>query len=234
MIPKKIHYCWFGKNRLPDKAVKCINSWKKYCPDYEIIEWNEDNYNVYQNPYTTFTYNSRKFAFLSDYARLQIVLREGGVYVDVDVEVIRPLDDLLNNRAFFGFETSEYVNTGLGFGAEAGNQIVETMLKEYDQLLDGKHGVIGCPTLNTQALIKRGMISGGELQDLQDAVIYPQDYFNPYDDPTGKLKITHNTYSIHWYLKSPHSKLVILRSNLMRPLHRIFGVNYFRRLKGKQ
>ena len=186
MIPKKIHYCWFGKNRLPDKAVKCINSWKKYCPDYEIIEWNEDNYNVYQNPYTTFTYNSRKFAFLSDYARLQIVLREGGVYFDVDVEIVRPLDDLLNNRAFFGFETSEYVNTGLGFGAEAGNQIVETMLKEYDQLLDGKHGVIGCPTLNTQALIKRGMISGGELQDLQGAVIYPQDYFNPYDDPTGK------------------------------------------------
>ena len=84
MIPKKIHYCWFGKNKLPDKAVKCINSWKKYCPDYEIIEWNEDNFDVRQNGYTAFTYDNRKFAFLSDYARLQIVFKEGGLYFDVD------------------------------------------------------------------------------------------------------------------------------------------------------
>ena len=155
MIPKKIHYCWFGKNKLPDKAVKCINSWKKYCPDYEIIEWNEDNFDVRQNGYTAFTYDNRKIAFLSDYVRLLAVYQEGGVYLDVDVELIRPIDDLLlNHSAYFGFESSEYVNTGLGFGAEANNRIVKQMIEEYEQLLDGKHDVVGCPTLNTQALIK--------------------------------------------------------------------------------
>ena len=114
MIPKKIHYCWFGKNELPTKAKKCIASWKKYCPDYEIVEWNEDNYDVHQNAYTTYTYDNKKFAFLSDYARLQIILREGGIYFDVDVEVVRSLDELLRYPAFFGFETEEYVNTGVG------------------------------------------------------------------------------------------------------------------------
>ena len=100
MIPKKIHYCWFGKKELPAKAVRCINSWKKYCPDYEIIEWNEDTYDVYQNPYTAYAYDNKKFAFLSDYARLQIVLKEGGLYFDVDVEIVRPLDELLDHKTF--------------------------------------------------------------------------------------------------------------------------------------
>ena len=193
MIPKKIHYCWFGKNRLPDKAVKCINSWKKYCPDYEIIEWNEDNFDVRQNGYTEFTYDNRKFAFLSDYARLQIVLKEGGLYFDVDVEIIRPLDELLVHKAFFGFETEEYVNTGVGFGAEANNLIVAGMLREYDILLDGKHGTIGCPLLNTQALMKYGLKQNGMKQTIDGAMIYPIQYFNPYDDPTGILNTTEET-----------------------------------------
>ena len=202
MIPKKIHYCWFGKNRLPDKAVKCINSWKKYCPDYEIIEWNEDNFDVRQNGYTEFTYDNRKFAFLSDYARLQIVLKEGGLYFDVDVEIIRPLDELLVHKAFFGFETEEYVNTGVGFGAEANNLIVAGMLREYDILLDGKHGTIGCPLLNTQALMKYGLKQNGMKQTIDGAMIYPIQYFNPYDDPTGILNTTEETVSINWYEKS--------------------------------
>lgn len=123
MIPKKIHYCWFGRKELPEKAKKCIASWKKYCPDFEIIEWNEDNIDVYQNPYTTYTYDNKRFAFLSDYLRLLIVYKEGGIYFDVDVEVVRSIDELLENQAFFGFETKDYINTGLGFGAEAGNAI---------------------------------------------------------------------------------------------------------------
>lgn len=100
MIPKKIHYCWFGRKELPEKAKKCIASWKKYCPDFEIIEWNEDNIDVYQNPYTTYTYDNKRFAFLSDYLRLLIVYKEGGIYFDVDVEVVRPIDELLENQAF--------------------------------------------------------------------------------------------------------------------------------------
>lgn len=231
MIPKKIHYCWFGKNKLPDKAVKCINSWKKYCPDYEIIEWNEDNFDVRQNGYTAFTYDNRKFAFLSDYARLQIVLKEGGLYFDVDVEIIRPLDELLVHKAFFGFETEEYVNTGVGFGAEANNLIVAGMLREYDILLDGKHGTIGCPLLNTQALMKYGLKQNGMKQTIDGAMIYPIQYFNPYDDPTGILNTTEETVSIHWYAKSWMDKKTIIRSKLTKPIHRLLGTEFFKKRK---
>lgn len=231
MIPKKIHYCWFGKNRLPDKAVKCINSWKKYCPDYEIIEWNEGNFDVRQNGYTEFTYDNRKFAFLSDYARLQIVLKEGGLYFDVDVEIIRPLDELLVHKAFFGFETEEYVNTGVGFGAEANNLIVAGMLREYDILLDGKHGTIGCPLLNTQALMKYGLKQNGMKQTIDGAMIYPIQYFNPYDDPTGILNTTEETVSIHWYAKSWMDKKTIIRSKLTKPIHRLLGTEFFKKRK---
>ena len=109
MIPKKIHYCWFGRGEKPKLAKKCIESWKKYCPDYEIVEWNEDNFDINQNEYTKYCYNNKKFAFLSDYARLMVVYKEGGIYFDTDVEVVRSFDDLLNNKAFVGFETDEYV-----------------------------------------------------------------------------------------------------------------------------
>lgn len=229
MIPKKIHYCWFGKNRLPDKAVKCINSWKKYCPDYEIIEWNENNFDVYQNLYTKYVYDSKKYAFLSDYARLQIIFQEGGIYFDVDVEVVKPLDELLDKSAFFGFETPEYINTGLGFGAEAGNQIVESMLKEYEGVLDGKQGTVGCPILNTNALIKKGLIQDGTMQKIAGAIIYPMQYFNPYDDPTGMLNKTSETYSIHWFAKSWMDKKKILRSKVLKPVHRLMRMKLFKK-----
>lgn len=231
MIPKKIHYCWFGRNELPSKAVRCIESWKKYCPDYEIIEWNEDNYDVYQNPYTAYTYDNKKFAFLSDYARLQIILLEGGIYFDVDVEVVRSLDELLTHKAFFGFETREYINTGVGFGAEANHPIVASMLSEYDTLLDGKHGTIGCPILNTQALLKYGLKQNGIKQVIDETVIYPIQCFNPYDDPTGRLNMTSDTYSIHWFAKSWMSKGTRVRSQCTRVLHRFWGTELFKRKK---
>ena len=229
MIPKKIHYCWFGGNELSSKAKKCINSWKKYCPEYEIIEWSEDNFDVNQNAYTQYTFKNQKYAFLSDYVRLLVLYQEGGIYFDVDVELVRSIDELRENPAYFGFETNQYINTGLGFGSEAGNKALGQMLAEYDELLDGKHGVIGCPTLNTQALVKCGLVLNGEMQRLQDAVIYPEEYFNPYDDATGRLNITENTYSIHWYFKSAHNRATIIRSKLMRPVHRLFGKDIFRR-----
>lgn len=229
MIPKKIHYCWFGGNEFSAKAKKCINSWKKFCPDYEIVEWNESNYDINQNPYTQFTYQNKKYAFLSDYARLQIIYNEGGIYFDVDVEVIRSLDDLLQYKAFFGFETDQFVNTGVGFGAEKYNKLVENMIREYDILLDGNHGTIGCPILNTEALKKNGLVLNGKNQIIGDGIIFSPEYFNPYDDPTGRLNITEETYSIHWFAKSWLSKKDIVRSKLTKPFHRIFGTDFFHR-----
>lgn len=221
MIPKKIHYCWFGRGEKPKLAQKCIASWKKYMPDYEIIEWNEDNFDVNMNAYTKMCYEQKKYAFLSDYIRLIVVEQHGGIYFDTDVEAVRNFDDLLDCSAFFGFETEKYANTGEGFGSEPGNRIVKQMIQEYAPLLDGQHGTIGCPHLNTDALLKFGLIQNGQKQELSDAIVYPPDFFNPYDDPTGILTKTANTYSIHWYGKSWMDKKTVLRSKLTKPIHRV-------------
>ena len=233
MIPKRIHYCWFGRNPKPKLAEKCIAGWKKYCPDYEIIEWNEDNFDVKKYPYAEYCIENQKYAFLSDFVRLVVVSEFGGLYFDTDVEVIKQPDDLLNHQAFYGFENDEYVASGLGFGAEKNHITVCKMLEEYDELKkeDGTYLIKTCPALNTEALEKLGLKKNGTEQEIEGAHIFPVDYFNPYDDPTGKLNITRNTYSIHWYAKSWMSKRKILRSKLTRPLHRLFGVDFFRRNK---
>lgn len=234
MIPKKIHYCWFGRGEKPKQALKCIASWKKFCPDYEIIEWNEDNFDMNENAYVRYCYENKKWAFLSDYARLAIVYREGGIYFDTDVELIAPLDGLLQHEAFFAFENDSYVATGLGFGAEANHITVQKMLEEYASFAPRKgepFAFIGCPTLNTNALLSLGLELNGKYQTVAGAAILPQDYMNPYEDATGRLNKTDNTISIHWYSKSALSKSMILRSNITRVFHRLFGVNCFDFLK---
>lgn len=234
MIPKRIHYCWFGKNEKSKQVQVCIDSWRKYCPDYEIIEWNEDNFDVNYNSYTSFCYKNKKWAFLSDLARLIIVREHGGIYFDTDVEVVKRLDDLISYEAFYGFETSEYVATGLGFGAIPYHPTVESMIKQYDELVQDKNGsfpLISCPQLNTKALIPYGLKLNGEKQTIGGALILPVEYMNPYDDPTGRLNKTNNTISIHWYSKSWMNRRTVLRSKLTKPFHRLFGNDCFRWLK---
>lgn len=236
MIPKKIHYCWFGRNPLPKKAQKCIASWKKYCPDYEIIEWNEDNFDLDSNTYVRYCYQNKKWAFLSDLVRLMVVEEFGGIYFDTDVELIAPIDHLLRHEAFYAFEDKMHIATGLGFGAERGHISVKAMIDQYAgfKVKDGEPlQFIGCPTLNTQALLPLGLILNGELQYVQGALILPVDYMNPYDDPTGQLRKTKNTISIHWYTKSALSKKAILRSKMTRPFHWMFGKGCFDWLKKK-
>lgn len=202
MIPKVIHYCWFGRSEKPELVQKCIASWKKYCPDYEIIEWNEDNIDIYMNPYTRMCYDTRRYAFLTDYIRLVVIEKYGGIYFDTDVELLKVPDQLLNNEGYIGFETNDYVNTGMGFGSIAHGAMVQALLKEYDSLLEGKHDVVGCPRLNTLALERMGMIKNGELQVMPAFTVYPAEWFNPYDAPTGWLRKTEHTISIHWYSAS--------------------------------
>lgn len=223
MIPKIIHYCWFGRAPLPDKTKKCIESWRKHCPDYTILEWNEDNFDIHQNGYTEMCCKEKKYAFLADYARLQIIENEGGFYFDVDVELVRSLDPLCSEHAFFAFETDRMIATGLGFGAEKHHPLVHFMLEQYAPLLDGKHGVIGCPQLNTQALLKCGLKPNGKRQTVQGAAVFPKAYFNPYEDATGRLYITDCTYTVHWYAKSWMNRRTVLRSKLTRPLHRLLA-----------
>lgn len=231
MIPKVIHYCWFGGGEQSPKMRKCIESWSKFCPDYEIVEWNETNYDVRKNAYLACCCDNKKWAFLSDYARLDIICENGGVYFDTDVEVVAGFDDLLEQKAFFGFETDAFVNTGLGFGSEKGGAAVRQMLQVYAPLLDGQHGTVVCPKLNTQALVELGLKADGTLQRFDDFTVYPADWFNPYDDPTGRLNKTNNTRSIHWYSKSWMDPKTVLRSKLTKPLHRVFGTDAFRKFR---
>lgn len=228
MIPRIIHYCWFGKGVKPQLAEKCISSWRKYCPDYEIVEWNEDNFDVNMNGYTKSCYKDKKYAYLSDYARLLIIAEHGGLYFDTDVELVKSPNELLGNNAFFGFENEEYVATGLGFGSVPHGIAVEAMLAEYDSLLDGMNGTIGCPRVNTKALVKLGLVQNGLKQKVCDAVIYPTSVLNPYDSATGKLNKTNETISIHWYAATWMSKRQKIRGMITKPLHRIFGVDAFK------
>jgi len=220
MIPKVIHYCWFGKGDKPKLAQKCIDSWKQFMPDYKIIEWNETNFDVNYNAYTKMCYEQKKYAFLSDYLRLLLVEKNGGIYLDTDVEAIRSFDELLSCGSFFGFETDEYVNTGEGFGAEAHDVTVQKMLQEYDILLDANHGIIGCPRLNTDALQKLGLKLNGQQQTFNRTIVYPSDYFNPRNSVTGELKKTSNTFSIHWYSASWLPWHRRLRARLGKPIRR--------------
>ena len=234
MIPKTIHYCWFGRNEKSKLAKKCIESWKRVCPDYEIIEWNEDNFDLDQYPYLRWCYDHQKWAFLSDFARLLILEQHGGIYFDTDVELLRRPDELLMYEAFYGFENEKHVATGLGFGTEAYHKVVCKISKVYKQLQPDEKGdyqLIGCPILNTKALVSLGLVLDGKRQNICGAEILPMDYLNPYDDPTGRLNKTANTISVHWYSKSWLDKKTILRSKLTRPFHRFFGTDCFQGLK---
>lgn len=234
MIPKKIHYCWFGGKEKSRLTKKCIKSWENFCPEYSIIEWNENNFDINQHPYLVWCYENKKWAFLSDFARLIIVNENGGIYLDTDVELIRKPDELLNYSAFFCFENSKYVNTGLGFGAEKKQAVLTEMMHAYNDLKvneDGTYPLIVCPKLNTEALLSFGLKLNGMRQNIAGAEILPVEYLNPYDDQTGVLNKTDKTISIHWYSKAWLDKKTILRSKVSKPLHRFFGVDCFRGLR---
>lgn len=234
MIPKIIHYCWFGRGEKPKLAKKCIASWKKYCPDYKLIEWNEDNFDIDAYPYAKYCLENKKYAFLSDFVRLVVVSKHGGIYFDTDVELIKRPDELLKYEAFYGFENEKNVNTGQGFGSVAMHPTIVEMEKEYEKLRPndaGEYPLVVCPKLNTEALLQFGLVLDGTRQNIAGAEILPIEYLNPYDDPTGRLNKTKNTISIHWYSKSWMSKGTILRSKLTKPFHRIFGTDCFKWLK---
>lgn len=234
MIPKKIHYCWFGGKELPELAQKCIASWEKYCPQWEIIRWDESNFDFSRYPFAEYCFKNRKWAFLSDIARLVAVYEQGGVYLDTDVELVRALDPLCEHEAYYGFQQADMVNTGHGFGSEAGHETVKAMLDVYLELQpdeQGNYPLIPCPELNTIPLVERGLVLSGQHQCIHGAQVYPVEYFNPYEYTTGRMRKTKNTYTIHWFNQSWISPGQRLRAKLTQPFHRIFGVDCFRWLK---
>ena len=226
MIPKKIHYCWFGGKEKPEEVMRMIASWRKHCPDFEIKEWNEANFDIHLNRYTEQAYEQKKWAFVSDVARLWALVHEGGIYMDTDVEVVRPLDGLLEHKAFIGFEGTRWIGTNL-IGCEAGNTFLRFFLEDYNErkFLDEKGDMD--QTTNVEEITRRFITAydiepNGILQQAGDFTIYPSDYFSPYDYIDGSVHTTPNTYSIHWFAQSwiPRSKWC---SKLTQWWHRLCG-----------
>lgn len=213
-IPKVIHYCWFGGNPLPELAIKCIESWKKYCPDYEIKEWNESNFDINSCDYIKEAYEAKKWAFVSDYARFWILYYEGGLYFDTDVELIRSIDDIIERGNFMACEKAMNVEVGtniapgLGIAANPGLEIYREILDFYEKKHflreDGNIDVTTIVKYTTDILKKYGFESKNEIQLVADIYIYPPEYFCPKDYQTEKINITENTRAIHHYSESWH------------------------------
>lgn len=247
MIPKKIHYCWFGGQPLPQSVEKCLSTWQEKCPDYEIILWNEDNYDVHQNVYISQAYQAGKYAFVSDYARLDIIEQYGGIYLDTDVEVLRDLTPLLQNKCYFGCELLGEVSTGIGFGAEAHHWFIQENKQAYLQrefkITDQKYDLTTCVQITTELLKKYGVQKIDQVQKIQDIVIYPPSYFCPYSLITKKTNIQPETYTIHhydatWYSQTKwkrqiHIALIPYKIKLRHLLNQLVGDGTYERLKNK-
>lgn len=232
MIPKIIHYCWFGRNPLPTSAQKCIASWRKYLPDYEIKEWNEDNFNVNIIPYTQQAYEANKYAFVSDYARFWILYHYGGLYFDTDVEVIKSFDDIVERGAFMGLEidgtkkgTKIAIAPGLGLGAEADSSIYHEILDNFAKLdfydANGKRNNFSMIPMVTGMFLQRGLVANGKVQQICGITIYPQRYLNPYNSINGKLQVSSETHSIHWFSASwmePKALWIVKLKRMIRKL----------------
>ncbi len=243
-IPKVIHYCWFGGNPLPDLAEKCIASWKKYLPDYEIKQWDESNFNVNSIPYTAQAYESKKYAFVSDYARFWILYNYGGLYFDTDVEVIKPFDDIISSGAFMGCE-NQYkkdgspielgVNPGLGVGAYPAMDLYKEILESYSTLKfknpDGSMNMKTVVQYTTELLCKKGLRNSPHKQTVAGIDIYPRDFFSPKSFDSGKINISPATRSIHHFSMSWMSSRAKTGVAAERILTSLFGTRFVGRLK---
>lgn len=230
-IPKKIHYCWVGGTNKPKSVQYCINTWKKYCPDYEIIEWNENNYDFFKNQYMKEAYDKKKWGFVPDYARLDIIYQYGGIYMDTDVELVASLDSLLENEAFLGFENTGngkfYVNCGHGFGAVPNHPIIKAARDLYDNIHfeneDGTLNMIPSPQYTTQTLLEYGLVANNKDQQLDRVKIFASDVLCPKNFMTGKIKKTSRTVSIHHFTATWLDEEVKKALNHQQFLNNVFG-----------
>lgn len=205
MIPKIIHYCWFGGGPKPELAMKCIASWRKYLPDYEIKEWNEDNFNIDSYPYVREAYDNRKFAFVTDVVRLYALYVEGGIYMDTDVEVLKPLDSLLVYDAVSGFESETQIPTGL-MASRKSHPFIKELLDEYKDLHFIKSNGSFDTTTNvvriTSNCLKYGLKLNNTLQTVRGLTLLPNDYLCPKSVVDGRIYLTENSLTIHHFAGS--------------------------------
>ena len=218
MIPKKIHYCWFGGNPLPKEVKQYKKTWEKYCQDYEIIEWNESNFDVNGHPFMKAAYEAKAWAFVSDYARLKIVYENGGIYLDTDVELLKNLDFLLINDFFIGTtQVGSFCTTGLGFGAAKKNTTIKKMMDEYNNIIfdNGRRQDLACPILNNKVLLEAGHILRDEIEFLEKGIcVLPPRFMDPISPGDTKNLLCSDTISIHHYSASWESKRQVLKRKI--------------------
>lgn len=227
-IPKIIHYCWFGKGEKPDNVKRCIESWKKYLPDYKLMEWNEDNFNIAKLKYTKEAYEAKKYAFVSDVARIEALYKYGGIYMDTDVEVLKSFNPLLNARCVLGMEEKEYVATSF-MAFEKKHPLVKQFLILYENLsFIDKNGQIVTGTnvaKLTNMLIEKGFVQENHYQELENGIkIYPKEFFSPYDYINCYYNITENSYCVHHFAVSWMSKKEQMKKGVKKILVKIIGL----------
>lgn len=209
-IPKILHYCWFGGKPKPPLAEKCLKSWKKFCPDYEIREWNEDNFDISTAPlYVRQAYEAGRWAFVTDYVRLKALVEEGGIYMDTDVEVVKPFTPYLHHQGFAGFESPTRIQTGL-LACEKDFPLFREFLSYYDTARyyneDGTENITTNVEVLTALCAKYGFQPNDTFQVVNGFAIYPREYFCPVDFDTEKLHRTRKTVVIHWFAASWHTQ----------------------------
>ena len=210
MIPKIIHYIWLGNTPLPKVAEKCIASWKKYCPDYEIMRWDESNIDLDKYKFCRDAYDAKKYAFASDVIRVDVLYNYGGIYLDIDVQLLKSIDELITNEnCVLGFETAKYIGAGIFVVTTPQNIDFKNILDRYKNLefsVDEMTSItIG--DIFTDYYETKGLVREDRTQRIDGAVVYSAEYFSPIDVITNKMRITPNTYSIHWYNASWYSPM---------------------------
>ena len=235
-IPKIIHYCWFGRSEKPEIVKKCIQSWKNILTDYEIIEWNEDNFDINSNKYVKEAYENKKYAFVSDYVRVKVLYNMGGIYLDTDVEVYKSLDEFLEEESFWGFEEKNYIATST-IGARSGNRLIKQFLdfyegKSYTEMAKDVETSTNVQIV-TRIFKEIGFEMNGERQSIDNiGTIYPQEYFSPYDYINYYDKKTDKTYTMHHFYKSWVSPKDKMKSNIKKALAKTIGGKNIARIRG--
>ena len=234
-IPRIIHYCWFGRNEKPEIVKKCIQSWKNILTDYEIIEWNEDNFDINSNKYVKEAYENKKYAFVSDYVRVKVLYDMGGIYLDTDVEVYKSLDKFLEEESFWGFEEKNYIATST-IGARSGNRLIKQFLdfyegKSYTEMAKDVETSTNVQIV-TRIFKEIGFKMNGEKQTIDNiGTIYPQEYFSPYDYINYYDKKTDKTYTMHHFYKSWVSPKDKMKSSIKKVLSKVIGGKNIARIR---